>query len=130
MFLSGFAEREECASFVDLGFYTKKLSHVFYRCYSLKNLKIRCSKVAAFSSHQRCWWSKPSRVVLELQIGEFVCVCVGVCVCVCVCVFVCVFLIISVGACIAKAKERSSLWTRSYHMVVVVSFLLEVAIGY
>ena len=42
---------------------------------------------------------------------------------------VCVFLIISVGACIAKAKERSSLWTQSYHMVVVVSFLLEIAIG-
>ena len=59
-------------------------------------------------------------MVLELQTGEFVCVCV------CVCVF---FLIISVGACIAKAQERSSLWTRSYHMVVVVSFLLEVAIG-
>ena len=26
-------------------------------------------------------------------------------------------------------QERSSLWTRSYHGVVVVSFLLEVAIG-
>ena len=26
-------------------------------------------------------------------------------------------------------KERSSPWTRSYHVVMVVSFLLEVAIG-
>ena len=33
------------------------------------------------------------------------------------------------GACVAKAKERSSPWTWSYHVVVVVSFLLEVAIG-
>ena len=29
-------------------------------------------EVAAFSSHQRCWWSKPSRVVLESQTREFV----------------------------------------------------------
>ena len=50
-------------------------------------------------------------MVLESQIGEFV------------------FFITSVGACVAKAKERSSSWTRSYNGVVVVSFLLEVAIG-
>ena len=29
MFLKGFLEREECASFVDLGFCTQKLSKVF-----------------------------------------------------------------------------------------------------
>ena len=29
-------------------------------------------EVATFSSHQKCWWSKPSRVVLEPQTGEFV----------------------------------------------------------
>ena len=39
-----------------------------------------------------------------------------------------VFFVTSVGACVAKAKERSSLWTRNYHGVEVVSFLLEVAI--
>ena len=39
------------------------------------------------------------------------------------------FFITSVGACVAKVKERSSSWTWSYHVVVVVSFLLEVAIG-
>ena len=50
-------------------------------------------------------------MVLESQIGEFV------------------FFITSVGACVAKAKERSSPWTRSCYVVVVVSFLLEVAIG-
>ena len=49
-------------------------------------------------------------MVLESQIEEFV------------------FFITSVGACVAKAKERSSPWTRSYHVVMVVSFLLEVAI--
>ena len=38
------------------------------------------------------------------------------------------FFITSVGACVAKAKERSSPWTRSYDGVVVISFLLEVAI--
>ena len=49
-------------------------------------------------------------MVLESQIGEFV------------------FFITSVGACVAKAKERSSPWTWSYHRDVVESFLLEVAI--
>ena len=49
-------------------------------------------------------------MVLGSQIGEFV------------------FFITSVGACVAKAKERSSLWTWSYHGDVVESFLLEVAI--
>ena len=49
-------------------------------------------------------------MVLESQTGEFV------------------FFVTSVGACVAKAKERNSPWTRSYHGVVVVSFLLEEAI--
>ena len=30
---------------------------------------------------------------------------------------------------VAVDQERNSLWTRSCHMVVVVSFLLEIAIG-
>ena len=67
-------------------------------------------EVAVFYSYQRCWQSKPPRVVLESQTGEFV------------------FFVTSVGACVAKAKERNSSWTRSYHGVVVVSFLLEEAI--
>ena len=41
-------------------------------------------------------------MVLESEIGEF-------------------FVVISVGACVAKVKERSSPWTRSYHGVVIVS---------
>ena len=32
-----------------------------------------------------------------------------------------VFFITSVGACVAKAKERSSQWIRSLHVVVLVS---------
>ena len=32
--------------------------------------------------------------------------------------------------CLLWIQERSSLWTRSCHMVVVISFLLKVAIGY
>ena len=47
---------------------------------------------------------------MESQTGEFV------------------FFVTSVGACVAKAKERSSMWTQSYHGVEVVSFLLKVAI--
>ena len=39
------------------------------------------------------------------------------------------FFIISVGACVAKAKEKGSPWTQNYHGVVVVSFLLDVVIG-
>ena len=31
--------------------------------------------------------------------------------------------------CLLRIQERSSPWTQSYHMVVVVSFLLDVAIG-
>ena len=49
-------------------------------------------------------------MVLESHRGEFV------------------FFVISVIACVAKAKERSSSWIQSYHRVVVVSFLLEAAI--
>ena len=49
-------------------------------------------------------------MVLESQTREFVC------------------FVTSVGACVAKAKERSSLWIQSYHGVVVVSFLREVVI--
>ena len=41
-------------------------------------------------------------MVLESETGEF-------------------FVVISVGACVAKAKEISSPWTRSYHRVMVVS---------
>ena len=46
---------------------------------------------------------------MESQTGEFVFY------------FIYLFFIISVGACVAKAKERSSPWTQSYHGVVVVS---------
>ena len=49
-------------------------------------------------------------MVLESQVGEFV------------------FFITNAGASVAKAKERSSPWTWSYHEDVVESFLLEVAI--
>ena len=49
-------------------------------------------------------------MVLESQIGESV------------------FFVTSMGACIVKAKERSSPWTQSYHRIMVVNFLLEVAI--
>jgi len=48
---------------------------------------------------------------LESQTGEFV------------------FFITSVGAYVAKAKERSNLWTWNYHGVVIISFLVEVVIG-
>ena len=48
---------------------------------------------------------------MESQTGEFV------------------FFVTIVGVCVAKAKERSSPWTWSYHGVVIVSFLLEVIIG-
>ena len=119
-FLKGFSEKEECTSFVSRVLYSKISLISSTGVISWRISRSGVVEVVAFSSHQRYWWSKPSRVVLESQTGEFV------------------LLNLWVGSqshkrgclCFAKAKERSSPWAWSYHGVVIVSFLLKVAIGF
>ena len=71
-FLKGFWERKECASFVSRVLYQKSSLISSTSVIPWRILGSDVVEVVAFSSHQRCWWSKPSRVVLESQIGEFV----------------------------------------------------------
>ena len=62
-------QREKSVPLLYLGFCTQKtLSYISWRI-----SRSGVIKVAAFSNHQRYWWSKPSMVFLESQTGEFVC---------------------------------------------------------
>ena len=110
VFIRLFRERGGCASFVFRVLYLKNSLIFSTGVITWRISRSGVDQVVAFSSHQKCWWSKPSRVVLESQTREFV------------------LLNLWVGSqnhkcgclCFAKAKERSSPWTRSYHGVVVV----------
>ena len=71
-FLKGFWERKECASFVSRVLYQKSSLISSTSVIPWRILGSDVVEVVAFSSHQRYWWSKPLKVVLESQIGEFV----------------------------------------------------------
>ena len=68
---SGFLEREECASFVYRVLYPKSFLISSTGVIPWKISRSGVVEVTAFSCYQRCWWSKPLRVVLESQTGEF-----------------------------------------------------------
>ena len=60
-FLKGFSEREECASFVSRVLFPKRSLMSSTDIIPWRILRSGVVEVAAFSSHQRCWWFKPLR---------------------------------------------------------------------
>ena len=79
-------QREKSVPPLYLGFCTQKALMSSTSVIPWRISRSDVVEIAVFSSHQSCWWFKPSRAVLESQTGEFV-----------------FFFITSVGAYVAKA---------------------------
>ena len=64
--------KEECASFDFRVLFLKSSLMSSTGAIPWRISRFGIVEVAAFSCQQSCWWSKPSKVVLESQTGEFV----------------------------------------------------------